>query len=210
MSTYTSYTYPIQRVDALRYHLLHHYGGIYLDLDISPYHSLTPLLYHPSVACRTDPTGISNDFLGSIPQHPFYAHVISQLEAYNRNWLVPYITVMYSTGPLFFSVMWIEYLHGLGGAEGHPMDQVRVLMKTEKWGDSYGLFKNVQGGSWHGRDLEVIFWMERHWIVMTILGFAVAISVVWLLWWGIRTFAGFWRRELWREKERNWELVQLD
>jgi hypothetical protein len=106
--------------------------------------------------------------------------------------------------------MWIEYLHGLGGAEGHAMDRVRVLMKTEKWSDSYGLFKNVQGGSWHGRDLEVIFWMERHWIVVTVLGFVIAISVVGLLWWGIRTFAGFWRRELWWERERNWELVQLD
>lgn len=28
-----AYPYSIQRVDVLRYFLLHHYGGIYIDLD---------------------------------------------------------------------------------------------------------------------------------------------------------------------------------
>lgn len=33
LSIYENYRYPVQRVDALRYLLLYHYGGIYLDLD---------------------------------------------------------------------------------------------------------------------------------------------------------------------------------
>jgi mannosyltransferase OCH1-like enzyme len=33
-STYDAYPYDIQRSDAVRYLLLYHYGGLYLDLDI--------------------------------------------------------------------------------------------------------------------------------------------------------------------------------
>jgi mannosyltransferase OCH1-like enzyme len=34
LSTYDSYRYTIQRIDAVRYFLLYHYGGFYIDLDI--------------------------------------------------------------------------------------------------------------------------------------------------------------------------------
>jgi mannosyltransferase OCH1-like enzyme len=33
LRTYDGYRYPVQRVDALRYFLMLHYGGIYVDLD---------------------------------------------------------------------------------------------------------------------------------------------------------------------------------
>lgn len=33
LETYDGYKFPIQRVDVLRYFLLRHYGGIYLDMD---------------------------------------------------------------------------------------------------------------------------------------------------------------------------------
>ena len=31
---FDSYEYPIQRADSIRYFVLHHFGGIYMDLDI--------------------------------------------------------------------------------------------------------------------------------------------------------------------------------
>lgn len=33
LPTYDGYKFPIQRIDVLKYFLLHHYGGIYIDLD---------------------------------------------------------------------------------------------------------------------------------------------------------------------------------
>jgi inositol phosphorylceramide mannosyltransferase catalytic subunit len=45
LSTYDGYRFPVQRVDALRYFLMLHYGGIYIDLDnvsISPPPFLSP------------------------------------------------------------------------------------------------------------------------------------------------------------------------
>jgi hypothetical protein len=35
LATYDSYEYNIQRADAIRYFVLHRYGGIYMDLDVS-------------------------------------------------------------------------------------------------------------------------------------------------------------------------------
>ena len=34
LPVYESYPYNIQRVDAARYFILYHFGGVYLDLDI--------------------------------------------------------------------------------------------------------------------------------------------------------------------------------
>lgn len=37
LSTFDNYTQPIQRADAIRYFVLAHFGGIYIDLDdVSP------------------------------------------------------------------------------------------------------------------------------------------------------------------------------
>lgn len=33
LDTFDGYKYPIQRADSIRYFVLAHYGGIYLDLD---------------------------------------------------------------------------------------------------------------------------------------------------------------------------------
>lgn len=42
LNTFDNYTQPIQRADAIRYFVLAHFGGIYLDLDdVTPFpHSL--------------------------------------------------------------------------------------------------------------------------------------------------------------------------
>jgi mannosyltransferase OCH1-like enzyme len=40
LKTYDGYRYPVQRVDSVRYFLLRHFGGIYLDLDnVSTWHT---------------------------------------------------------------------------------------------------------------------------------------------------------------------------
>jgi mannosyltransferase OCH1-like enzyme len=196
----------IQRADALRYFLLYHYGGVYLDLDLAPYQPLTPLLQLPAFACLTIPTGISNDALGSIPRHPFYKFVTESLVAYNRNWGSGYISVMYSTGSLFFSALWVQYLSGLG-EDADMMDRVKVLVREGGGGDSYGFFKNVQGGSWHGWDVEVIFWMGRHWIVVTVIGFVIGFGVTGMVWWIGRTLGRWWLAREVHEKRGRYRLV---
>lgn len=44
LPTFDSYEYPIQRADAIRYFVLHRFGGIYMDLDVGCKRDPAPLL----------------------------------------------------------------------------------------------------------------------------------------------------------------------
>lgn len=57
MPTYNSYRHPIQRVDALKYFVLWHYGGVYMDLDITCRRSLRPLLPFAAWLPKATPFG---------------------------------------------------------------------------------------------------------------------------------------------------------
>ena len=202
LSTFDNYTHPIQRADAIRYFVLAHYGGIYIDLDYVSFgvqcglgftneyalqgcnRRLDPLLAFPSWVRKTIPTGISNDAMGAVPGHPFFLTVIEALKSYDRDWALPYITVMYSTGPLFLSVIWKKYMTsgtdiGDGGAGG----RVRVLMQGEANRYAWRFFNLHKGSSWHGKDAKFIFWMGRNWMLLTGLGFLAAGIIGMGLWW---------------------------
>ena len=75
---------------------------------------------------------------------------------------------MYSTGPLFLSVMWEEYI--ATQAAQPKEERVWVLSRETHYEDTYGFFYHHEGGSWHGRDMAVIFWVGQHWLVVTVLG----------------------------------------
>ncbi|MCJ1341103.1 hypothetical protein MMC09_006399 [Bachmanniomyces sp. S44760] len=180
IETYDNYKFPIQRADTIRYFVLAHFGGVYLDLDDGCNRRLDPLLIYPCWLHRTLPTGISNDAMGAAPQHPFLLFVIESLQAYDRNWGLPYITVMYSTGPLFLSVLWKQYMRsGLNTGEG----RVRVLMETEYQKHPWSFFTEFKGDSWHEDDARLIFWMGDHWFLLTVTGFAIAGVVFLISWW---------------------------
>jgi len=117
---------------------------------------LDPLLAYPAWVRRTAPTGISNDAMGSVPQHPFFLRTIEVLQQYDRHWLLPYITVMYSTGPLFLSVIWKEYMREMPSEAG----RVRILMQDEYNRFSWSFFTHHRGNSWHGKDAHLIFWVS--------------------------------------------------
>ncbi|CAF9915541.1 MAG: hypothetical protein ALECFALPRED_010240 [Alectoria fallacina] len=232
LSTFDNYSQPIQRADAIRYFVLSHYGGIYIDLDDGCNRRLDPLLSYPAWVRRTDPTGISNDAMGSVPHHPFFTLVIESLIPYDRNWKLPYITVMYSTGPLFLSVVWQEYKRGrasstiagssvlgggsAGGWDGSEAGRVRVLMGDEYNKQPWAFFRWHGGSSWHGKDARLIFWMGKHWMLLTACGFLIAGVVGLGLWWlyGRVLLLGERRRKggkgvpsIWAQRIPHWKTV---
>ncbi|KAI1006600.1 hypothetical protein K3495_g1620 [Podosphaera aphanis] len=204
LPTFDAYPYPIQRADVIRYFVLAHFGGIYIDLDDGCNRKLDPLLHFPAWLRRTLPTGISNDAMGSIPNHPFFLKTIKSLQTYQRNWGSPYISIMYSTGPLFLSVLWKEYLN-----DSTPLgERVRILLPSDYKGFRQSFFYIVKGSSWHGRDAQTIFWMGKHWLLLTVTGFALAGligSTLWILWNKILVRAGK-SPTRWKGKER-YELI---
>jgi inositol phosphorylceramide mannosyltransferase catalytic subunit len=176
LPTFEGYPYPIMRADAIRYFVLYHYGGIYIDLDNGCTEKLDPLLTVPAWLRRTHPTGISNDLMGSVKRHPFFYRVIAELQKYNHNWFVSYITIMISTGPLFLSVMWKRYKRW-----GFPKGgMLRVLYPPKGEDHTKYFFFTVKGSSWHGGDAQFIMLMGRHWFICTILGTLIVLSLIYL------------------------------
>ena len=117
--------------------------------------------------------------MGSVPHHPFFLRVIDSLPAYDRSWVLPYITVMASTGPLFLSIIWRHY-----NSDGPRLesDRVRVLFPDEYSRHSWSFFRIYKGSSWHRGDVRVIMWMARHWMLLTALGFVAAALLAVGLW----------------------------
>ncbi|ANB15855.1 mannosylinositol phosphorylceramide synthase catalytic subunit SUR1 [Sugiyamaella lignohabitans] len=176
LPTYDNYPYPIMRADVMRYFILYHYGGVYIDLDNGCDFRIDPLLAFPAWLRKTVPTGVSNDIMGAVPKHPFFLYVIDNLQRYNHNWLVSYITIMYSTGPLMLSVVWKRYKRW-GVPNG---GQVRILVPPDHKTHMTYFFFTAQGSSWHLGDAKFIMSMGKHWIFYTFLGTALVISVFYL------------------------------
>lgn len=189
LSTFLSYDHNIQRADSIRYFVLAHYGGVYIDLDDGCHRRLDPLLSYNAFVRRTIPTGISNDVMGCTAQHPFFLRVIESLQAADRKWVLPYITIMASTGPLFLSVVWKKWMGEHAdilnvSADGEEWKgRVRVLMPDEYRGNSWSFFETYMGNSWHGGDARLIFWMGRNWMLLTASGFFIAAVVGLGIWW---------------------------
>lgn len=202
LETFVDYEYPIQRADAIRYFVLAHYGGIYIDLDDGCNRPLDPLLSYPAWVRRTVPTGISNDAMGAVPRHPFFLRVIDDLPKYNRKWFLPYITVMASTGPLFLSILWRHWTsEGWNVGDGADGGRIRIIFPDEYNNHSWSFFTHHLGNSWHRSDVKLILWvctvlkaisevinnanltqMRDHWVLLTAAGFLVAGIVFSLIW----------------------------
>lgn len=178
LETFDSYPFNIQRADALRYFVLAHYGGIYIDLDDGCQRRLDPLLAYPAWVRRTKPTGISNDVMGAVPQHPFFVEVIDSLQRYKKDWVSPYVTTMATTGPLFLSLVWRHY----NKVERYDEERVRILFPDSYMSHSWSFFTHHLGNSWHQSDAQLLFWMSKNWAQLTVLGFVVGGIVITMLW----------------------------
>ncbi|KAF7194190.1 Mannosyl phosphorylinositol ceramide synthase SUR1 [Pseudocercospora fuligena] len=184
LETFENYQFPIQRADAIRYFVLNHYGGIYIDLDDGCNRSLEPLLSYPAFVRKTVPTGVSNDAMGAVPHHPFFERVIEELQNYDRSWFLPYITVMASTGPLFLSIIWRHYSdEGFNVGDGADGGRIRIIFPDEYNNNPWSFFTHHLGNSWHGYDVQLIFWMARNWVLLTVIGFVVGGGALFGGWW---------------------------
>lgn len=96
---YDGYAEPIMRADAIRYFLLDHFGGLYVDLDFECLSPVEEVLDGHELVLGCEPqahTGlllarqrgfsriVGNAFIASRPGHPFWAHVHRQLVGAHR------------------------------------------------------------------------------------------------------------------------------
>jgi len=103
---------PVMRADIARYLLLHHFGGIYADIDTTCKAPLSPLASETRVILSEEPSEhwgthatprglpymIFNGTMASPKGHPFWQHVIKTLKASEHA-----KEVLESTGPLMLT-----------------------------------------------------------------------------------------------------------
>lgn len=171
LKTYRSYKHDIQRVDAVRYFILYEYGGMYIDLDIHCERSLDYLRHFNFTAPKTYPIGLSNDLMISQPKDPFALRLISNLKYWNRNFLFKYITVMFTTGPMFVTIQ-----YSLHRAKEAVFElPAEIYGKYVKGPEAY--MKHLHGSSWHGSDAKYIFVLEEYWLQLVVVGSVCALAL---------------------------------
>ncbi|MBW0489206.1 hypothetical protein O181_028921 [Austropuccinia psidii MF-1] len=147
---FLDYRHTIQRADALRYFVLHHFGGIFLDLDLECRRSLGPLRRFPIVNINASPVGVSNGFMMAQAGHPFLDQLTRNLKYYDRSWLgIPYADIMFSTGPMFLSSEHLRF------PASQRYTQLRVLGQVEHRLNGRvvtPLFRHLGASSWHQGD----------------------------------------------------------
>ncbi|MBN9076437.1 MAG: glycosyl transferase [Rhizobiales bacterium 65-79] len=93
LATFCGYQQGILRADAARYMLLHHFGGVYADLDCECVASFAPLMsedrivfckepfrhFAEQASFRGLPYLLFNGTIVSPPKHPFWLHLLSYL-----------------------------------------------------------------------------------------------------------------------------------
>ncbi len=103
LPTYDSYAHDIERVDAVRYFILHSRGGLYLDLDMEVFRPLDTLLgpgltFSMEAGPMITQTVTSNALMAAPPRHPFYDRLIRRLPAVRRT-DVTHQDIFENTGP---------------------------------------------------------------------------------------------------------------
>jgi mannosyltransferase OCH1-like enzyme len=157
VNTFLTYWFDIQRVDAFRYILLYHLGGIYIDMDagcsksfnilLDVLETLDPQSIHLAGLPATQPNGVSNDFMISTKGHPLFNQLISRLPLFNHNYILYTLTVMLSAGPPYLTF------------NAHLFDKssqtasVRII-EEKVYSPLFLWF--ARGGTWHGRDAPII------------------------------------------------------
>ncbi|KAM0251935.1 hypothetical protein ACHAQJ_007950 [Trichoderma viride] len=184
LDNWDGYAFPIQRADAIRYFVLHHYGGIYLDMDTFCNETI-PLEQleagpspHYALFKSTLPTGVTNDFMIATARHPAYAAAVSKLPFFydiTRFWaeLQPYANIMMSSGPLFLSLVVKDYLIGQPSL---PSPTVEVIHPTAL--SAY--ITDLESATWHKADAHALMWLGTRpwtWFLAGALGLVAGLYV---------------------------------
>ena len=167
LPTYKTYSYDVMRVDAAKYFLLYHYGGIYLDLDercVSDIKNLIDLMpqgYGMAIP-QGNPSGLSNAVFMAKACHNFLGYVISRMQQDNIWYGIPYVTIMFSSGPRFLSFKYDEYLDMVQTINDEP-----IYVFPTAYVIKHQYIEKIKGQTWFSWDGAIIFSFYKLWRKIT-------------------------------------------
>jgi len=113
LPVYNNYSLNIQRADAVRYFILYHHGGVYVDIDFDCCRPIDLLIEKKTCLFGTEASGhcinynveqiISNAFMATTPRHPFFYEILKDLLTYIPKQKNTTKAVLETTGPMMLN-----------------------------------------------------------------------------------------------------------
>ncbi|KAJ6032635.1 mannosyl phosphorylinositol ceramide synthase SUR1 [Penicillium herquei] len=183
LSTYTDYRLPLQRIDALRYFLLCHFGGVYMDPEIGCQEPMEPLLNGTeAILPESWPYGVSQRWIASKPKHPFMIKVALSIHDNHGygSYMSEYVATMFDIGSILISRVLAKWLRSTKDCPG-----IAILPSEFFLGTAYSIFRVFESPVPLGDEFAVsrfVFENPLGWC-----GAAIALILIATVIFGIRT-----------------------
>lgn len=119
ISIYDSYPNAIQRVDAVRYFILHKVGGVFIDIDFECFQNIEPLLENSERVFGIEPKEhserfkkdimVCNAFMACNPGNRFFEQICEKIKSVKLKEKNYFIDILESTGPLILTEIYENY-----------------------------------------------------------------------------------------------------
>lgn len=181
LDMFKNYKYEIQRCDAVRYMILHRYGGWYVDMDYfcnrplddvhEKYKNDIYFVQTPNKTFFQEDDYVSNSLMFSIPKHPFWNELLLHLEKNQkyRLYFSKHFVVMNTTGPILVNRVYslYKYRYGLKSLPYKNFQPYGVKdFKTLKLPDDIYAVHMVKS-SWTGKDSILINFILTDWKLLS-------------------------------------------
>ncbi|PSC76477.1 glycosyl transferase [Micractinium conductrix] len=95
LPTWRGYKQIVEKGDAIRYFIMHRYGGVYYDLDVECFRKGDDMLVGADVVLQGTggQEGVTNAMLASVPGHPLWKCIFKLLQERQGKWVIE------ATGP---------------------------------------------------------------------------------------------------------------
>ena len=185
---YKNYNYEIQRCDAVRYMILHRYGGLYADMDYycnKPFDQVFEIYNNNFYLVQTPNRSgdyVSNSLMYSVPEHKFWKLLLNDMESSKDSpiYYSKHLRIMYESGPGVLNRIYHKY-----------KDQYKLKSWPHKYFQPYGhtdiimSLKNenvysihASDGCWHSTDSRFVVLLCMEWKFILYLVIVITIGLI--------------------------------
>ena len=197
LEMYKKYPYIIQKCDAVRYFILHRYGGLYADMDYfcnKPWDEVIKKYPDDIYVVETpnntgnDKVHVSNSLMYSVVKnHPYWNSIFIEMELKKNSsyyYTSRHITIMMTTGPSIINRIFNKYkyrykLNHYPFKLFHPYgvtDDAKTLSNCNKEQDVYAY--HIQNGCWHKKDTVILNFIYQEYKIILVIIFLLIIPLL--------------------------------
>ena len=174
--TFYKFKYLIQRVDFLKFILMHHYGGVYSDLDIVPLKRFDNLINTDSDCCITrsevNLRFYTNSFFIGKPKTKIWMDLMNEsVKKSKNNYLIKHAEVTMKTGSWLVTNVVNKY----EGTITILPNYFNPVIRDNEY------FKSLEGKSWISWDTKILIWLRTNWKWFTLLIIVLVIFILILI-----------------------------